>query len=148
MQNVFDAKWVIMTKNPYAVVQSTIETYLRGNINPSNKAEDIAKHVINTYYVQKKNRELLADNAYVMTYENFTANPEAHVSGIKVWMPELHDVSFSGACLVKDKECHGLVNNNDERISTLKTIPNAINKFNAYFEKHVDILNYWGYELI
>lgn len=147
-ENFSDAKWILMLKNPYALAQSIIHMYLRGNINPSNKAEHIANHIINTYYLQRENQLFLGNNAYTMTYEDLTNNPTEHLTNLKVWMPELHDLSFEGMCLVKDVTHNGLVNNNAERIEAFRNIPGAVDKFNSYFSKHEDILNYWNYELI
>jgi ssRNA-specific RNase YbeY (16S rRNA maturation enzyme) len=148
MQQYFDAKWIIMVRNPYAWLESTIEKFLKRYINPSDKAEELATHIINTYAIQKYNKEFLGDNGYTMTLEDFVANEDKHTEALKLWMPELSDLTFKGECLVKSDTVYGLSNNNDEHIELLHTIPGAIDKFNTLFRPHEEILNYWGYELI
>jgi hypothetical protein len=148
MQSQFDAKWIVMVRNPYAWLQSTIEKFLKRRINPSDIADQIANHIINTYTIQKDNKEFLGDNGYTMTFEDFVANENKHTEALKLWMPELSDLTFKGPCRVKADTVQGLSNNNDEHIELLHTIPGAIDKFNTLFRPHEEIINYWGYELI
>jgi len=148
MQPYFDAKWIVMVREPYSWLQSTIEKFLKRGINPSDKADELAIHIISTYTIQKENKEFLGDNAYTMSYEDFVANEDAHTAGLKAWMPELSDLTFKGPCLVKQEMVQGLVNNNAERIASLRTIPGAMDKFTELFRPHEEILNYWGYELL
>lgn len=148
MQPYFDAKWIIMVRDPYAWVESTIEKLLKRGENPSNLAEAIATHVVNTYTIQNENKEFLGDKAYVMTFEDFVANENTHTEGLKAWMPELSDLTFKGQCLVKQSTVQGLVNNNAQRLELLKTIPGAMDKFTTLFRPHEAVINSWGYELI
>lgn len=148
MQPYFDAKWIIMVRDPYAWVESTIEKFLKIRINPSDQAEEIATHIVNTYTIQNENKAFLGDKAYVMTFEDFVANEDTHTQGLKAWMPELSDLTFKGQCRVKDDTVQGLVNNNAERLELLKTIPGAMDKFTTLFKPHEAVINSWGYELI
>ena len=148
MQPYFDAKWIIMVREPYAWVQATIEMYLKRQINPSDSAQEIANHIVNTYVIQKQNQEFLGDKAYTMTFEDFVANEDKHTEGLKLWMPELSDLTFKGECKVKRETAQGLVNNNAECVALLRTVPGAINKFNELFKPHEAVLNSWGYELL
>jgi hypothetical protein len=148
MQPYFDAKWIIMVREPYAWFESTIEKYLKRRINPSDRAEEIVAHMINTYVIQKENQTFLGDKAYTMTFEDFVANEDKHTEGLKLWMPELSDLTFKGTCLVKQETVQGLTNNNAERVALLRTISGAINKFNELFKPHEAVLNSWGYELL
>ena len=148
MQPYFNAKWIIMVRNPYAWLESTIEKFLKRNVNPSDQAEEIATHIIRTYEIQKENQAFLGDKAYTMTFEDFVANEDKHTEGLKLWMPELSDLTFKGECRVKDKTVYGLTNNNAERIALLRTIPGALDKFNTLFKPHEAVINSWGYELI
>jgi hypothetical protein len=148
MQPYFDARWIIMVREPYAWVQSTIEMYLRRKINPSGSAQEIVDHIINTYAIQKENQAFLGDKAYTMTFEDFVANEDKHTEGLKLWMPELSDLTFKGDCKVKQERVQGLTNNNAERVALLRTIPGAINKFNEFFKPHEAVLNSWGYEML
>jgi len=148
MQPYFDAKWIIMVREPYAWVQAIIERYLKRKINPSDRAEEIANHIVNTYLIQKENQAFLGDKAYTMTFEDFVANEDKHTEGLKLWMPELSDLTFKGDCKVKQGRVQGLVNNNEERVALLRTVPGAVNKFNELFKPHEAVLNSWGYELL
>jgi hypothetical protein len=148
MQPYFDAKWIIMVREPYAWVQTTIETYLQRKINPSGSAQEIVDHVVNTYVIQKQNQAFLGDKAYTMTLEDFVANEDKHTEGLKLWMPELSDLTFKGDCKVKQERVQGLTNNNADRVALLRTVPGAINKFNELFKPHEAVLNSWGYELL
>lgn len=148
MQPYFDAKWIIMVRDPYAWVESTIEKFLKRGENPSSLAEPIASHIVNTYTVQNENKKFLGDKAYVMTFEDFVANEDTHTEGLKAWMPELSDLTFKGRCLVKQSTVQGLVNNNAQRLELLRTIPGAMDKFTTLFRPHEAVINSWGYELI
>ncbi len=148
MQPYFDAKWIIMVRDPYAWLESTIEKFLKRHINPSDRADEIAAHINSTYYLQKENQEFLGDKAYTMTFEDFVANEDKHTAALKIWMPELSDLTFKGECRVKGATVQGLTNNNAERVALLRTIPGALDKFNTLFKPHEAIINSWGYELI
>jgi len=148
MQPYFDANWIIMVREPYAWVQSTIEMYLKRRINPSNSAQEIVDHMVNTYVIQKENQAFLGDKAYTMTFEDFVTNEDKHTQALKDWMPELSDLTFKGECLVKQKVVQGLNNNNAERVALLRTIPGAVGKFTELFKPHEAVLNSWGYETL
>lgn len=148
MQPYFDAKWIIMVREPYAWVQATIEMYLKRKINPSDSAQEIASHIVNTYVIQKENQAFLGDKAYTMTFEDFIANEDKHTQALKDWMPELSDLTFKGECKVKQKMVQGLTNDNADRVALLRTVPGAINKFNELFKPHEAVLNSWGYEIL
>jgi hypothetical protein len=142
MQKHFNAKWIIMTRNPYALAEGIIERSIN---NQCIIFDNILKHVIELLYIQKDNKEFLKDDAYTMTYEDWIANTDTHIVGLKAFLPELSDLTFTGHILVKNKIISSLVNDNDSKIEKLKTIPTAIDRANKYFAKHQDILNYWGY---
>jgi len=148
MQPHFDANWIIMVREPYAWVQSTIEKFLAKGINPSGSAQEIVDHMVNTYVIQKENQAFLGDKAYTMTFEDFVTNEDKHTQALKDWMPELSDLTFKGDCKVKRERVQGLTNNNAERVALLRTVPGAINKFNELFKPHEAVLNSWGYELL
>ena len=145
MQSVFDAMWIVMVRNPFAWAQSTIEKFLKRGVNPSDRAEDIAMHIVNTYKIQKQNQEFLGDKAYTMTFEDFVANTDKHIAGLKAWMPELDDLTFTGPCRVKEATVDGLADNNAERVALLKTIPGAVKKFEALFAPYKEYIEAWGY---
>jgi hypothetical protein len=146
MQPCFNAKWIISVREPYAWTQSIIEKICARQIDPSPMAEDIARHVIATYMMQKMNVELLGANAYKMTFEDLVANQQKHIDGLKAFVPELTDLSFTGNIKVKSYTADNLVNNNAERVATFKTVNGAMEKFQSLYTQHAEIIEYWGYK--
>ena len=105
----------------------------------------MAGHITNTYRIQKENQAFLGDKAYTMTFEDFVANTDKHIAGLKAWMPELDDLTFTGPCRVKQEMVNGLTNNNADRVALLKTIPGAVEKFETLFAPNREIIEAWGY---
>lgn len=143
-----DLYWVLSVRNPYAVVESTIEKLLKARKKPAEHIDHILNHVTRSIEIQKENQAFLGDRAYNMTFEDFAARPDYHAEQLKLFMPELNDLSFHGDIMVKGVVHDGIYNNNAERIEKLRNIPGAMNVVNKHFAQHEDIINYWGYELI
>lgn len=143
-----NVQWILSVRNPYAVVESTIEKFLQLGKSPIEHIDKILIHVIESLKVQKENKESLGPLAYTMTFEDFVARPDYHAEQIKLFMPELNDLSFRGEVEVKNKITDGVYNNNEERIAKLRNIPGAMAVVNKHFEQHEDIIKYWGYELL
>jgi len=146
MQPYFNAKWIISVREPYAYTQSIIEEILARNIDPSPLAENIARHVITTYIEQKKNVEFLGSNAYVATFEDIAENPQKHLDGLKTFVPELTDLSFTGTVKFKQTTADGYINTNAERVADLQKIPGAVEKFQHLYGQYPEIIEHWGYK--
>ena len=52
-----------------------------------------------------------------------------------------HSSSFSS----EQEMVNGLTNNNADRVALLKTIPGAVEKFEALFAPHKEYIEAWGY---
>jgi len=141
-------KWIIVVRNPYAYVESIIETMIGEGIDPVINMDGILNQAIACLDIQMQNKNFLGANAYTVTYEDLVANTDKHVAALKVFMPELSDLSFSGDILMKGKFIKGLIDNNASRIAKLQSIPGAMAKVNAYFSQHTASLAAWGYSLI
>jgi len=147
-QNYFNnLYWIVSVKNPYAYAGALLKRYIE-TITNQDLINAIAEHVANCLNIQNENKTFLGDKAYVMTFEDFVANESAHIAGLKAWMPELSDLTFTGFCKYKGTVVQGLINNNEQHLDFLKTIPDAMDKFTTLFKPHEAVINSWGYELI
>ncbi len=149
IQSIFsNLYWILSVRNPYALVESHIEKMLALRKNPVEHIDKILNHISLSLTYQKQNQAFLGPLAYNMTFEDFAARPDFHAEQLKLFMPELSDLSFHGDMMVKGVVHDGIYNNNAERIEKLRNIPGAMNVVNKHFAQHEDIIKYWGYELI
>ena len=146
MQKFFNAHWIVMVREPFAWASTILQRMSVGGIDTTKHLADISSHIINTYKIQRNNKEALKDKAYSMTFESFVKDADKHTAKIKEWVPDLYDLSFVGNCMVKTETVDGLFNNNLEKISYLKKTPETILALNKLFLPYRKEIEYWGYE--
>jgi hypothetical protein len=88
-------------------------------------------------------------NSLFITYEELCDNEEKVVDKIKLFIPELDDIDsdleFSAHNFKTDGKMK-IQNLNDDKIKKLST--NQLALINSYFNKEVELLNYFGYSII
>jgi len=133
-----DTKWIVSVRNPYTYIESIMRKASDG-MDPIRQLEHICFHVTRVMEIQKKNAELLGNNAYVMTYEDFCKRPEFHKEELIKWIPELKNLDTS---LVESDET-------DKKIVSLITkFPDQITDIHKYLLLKKDIVEYWGYKIL
>ena len=142
IMKVFDNIYFLgMVRNPYAQVEGIIR---RNNATP----EYAAQFTLKCLMYQKKNKELEINSLFI-TYEELCDNKEKVVDKIKLFMPELIDIDsdlkFSAHNFKSDGKMK-IQNLNDEKIKKLSA--NQLVLINSYFNKEVELLNYFGYSII
>ena len=98
--------------------------------------------------MQKKNKEFEINSLFI-TYEELCDNNEEVIGKIKLFIPELgdldSDLEFSAHNFKTDGKMK-IQNLNNEKIKKLSK--NQLALINSYFNKEVELLNYFGYSII
>jgi hypothetical protein len=99
--------------------------------------------------LQLENIELLKDDAYVMTYEDFCARPEYHREQLGAWVPGLEKIDFTKEINVKGTNTTKVIaDDTEKRIQNMvAATPNIIEMINEYFIPKQHLLDAWGYKL-
>jgi len=141
LQQYFDPSFFILfTRNPYAHCESLMR---RGHRTPDNAAE----FAIKCLQFQKQNGQQLK-HVVQLTYEELTDAPTESLEKIKFFLPELNDIALVSkfhAHNFKGKNL-GIQNLNAEKIKNLTS--DEIEHINHVFNKHVELLNWFGYKII
>ena len=142
IKKVFDNIYFLgMVRNPYAQVEGIIR---RNNAT----TEYAAQFALKCLRFQKKNKEFEINSLFI-TYEELCDNKEEVVGKIKLFIPELGDIDsdleFSAHNFKTDGKMK-IQNLNNEKIKKLSK--NQLALINSYFNKEVELLNYFGYSII
>jgi hypothetical protein len=122
--------FLIVTKNPYALIQDylTLAPLLEFDI------DNLAEHVLQGLIIQQKNNYLLGNN-FAFTYEDMVSKPK--------WVEEKIKEKYG----IEDFKFHF-----EEKISNKEQIEKftdaQIDLINDVFIKAKDALEYWGYDLV
>jgi hypothetical protein len=133
--------FLIMVRNPYA----HCEGLMRRNDWPAAGAARFSTRVMRR---QMENAENYA-NSIKFTYETLVETPEAVVSQIQAFLPGIGELKHA-----QDFKIHsidGVVkrkiqNLNQKKINNLSI--GDIKAINAVLRENLDVLEYWGYELL
>ena len=143
-----NTKWIVSVRNPYAYVESIMRK-ASCQMQPIQQLDQICHHVLRVMELQLENIELLKDNAYVMTYEDFCARPEYHRTQLGNWLPGLEQIDFTKELNVKGTNTTNIINDDTEKRiqNMIDNIPNIIDMINQYFIPKRNLLDAWGYSL-
>ena len=143
-----NTKWVVSIRNPYAYVESIMRKAPFA-MEPVRQLDQICHHVLRTMELQLENIELLKDDAYVMTYEDFCARPEHHREQLGNWLAGLEQIDFTKELNVKGTHTTNVIEDDTEqRIQNMiDVVPNIIDMINEYFIPKRNLLDAWGYSL-
>ncbi len=141
--NFPNVKFILMVRNPYAVVEGTYRTLLR--LLPTATLDQVLIHTIKTMEFQKSNILNSYDKLF-FKYEDLVDNTAITVDKIQSYLG-VDDIDYSKTFKVKTYNSP-IVNMNDAQILRLGETPGMIETITNYFTQHEDIIKYWGYELI
>lgn len=146
VENFENTKFIFMVRNPYATVEGILR---RQNVLKYDREELIqlaASHIIRCFGFQRKNIAKFKDQGTFFSYEFMCAEANEITSKIKTLVPDLTDLKLDQKISVKDMYDEPLRNMNDQQIEQLSA--KDIKLINQEFEKHLDLLEYFGYALI
>ncbi|MCI5144565.1 MAG: hypothetical protein D3923_03340 [Candidatus Electrothrix sp. AR3] len=133
--------FLLMIRNPYAHCQGLLR---RSNLNMD--AKKAAEFTVYCMRQQAENAKKL-NNIVSFTYEELTEDPgtvskkiQSLISNIGV----LKDKQPFKGNSIKGIKARPLVNLNKQKIELLSV--SDLKKINQVLKRHVDIMNYWGYE--
>jgi hypothetical protein len=140
IQKYFDAKWLVMVRNPYQHLHSL---YSRPHVTTKFVMKDIAYHVMRSMEVQMENVDFLKDNCIKFTYEEFTNNPQKIANEISTFIPMLSDIDINKPLNVKMGGERNLSNMNCTDIPK-----ELIESSSEYFKGYQRVFDYWGYQYL
>lgn len=141
-----NARFWIMVRNPYAVCEGIRRTLRHGrNSADPRLLEKAARHVIKCFEIQRNNCRNYSNRSVDFTYEEMCQFPEDVARRIARLIPEIDDLVFSECIQVRHYRSK-LTNMNEQQISRLTS--NEIAILNSIFERHEELLNYFGYRVI
>ena len=142
-----NAKFLFMVRNPYAVCEG-IWRYRYEQPVPSGLGlfEAAAMHVAYCLEQQRRNLQTHAHLGAFFTYEAMCDQPKRVARQIRSLVPEIDDLRLRRRLPVKGFYNETLTNMNARQIARLT--PAQIATANGVFEKHRDVLDYFGYALM
>ncbi len=140
------AHFVIIVRNPYAVVESI----LRSKRTPKNSIVRAAEHWVRCTEKQIENIDMLpSERMEWFTYEDLCETPNLFRASITEMLPELDDLDFgkkSRAHSLDGSKAQVLKDYNDRQIARLKQ--NQINEITEVLKRYPRVVEYFGYELL
>ncbi|MFL2573085.1 MAG: sulfotransferase family protein [Flavobacteriales bacterium] len=142
INQVFEnSKYICLTRNPYAQIQSNIRRYQTDIL-------DATKKYITYLNFQKDNLEKL-ENSLLISYEELTDNPNQTKEKIVGFLAELNDINinlkFNAHNMLEKKEM-GITNLNQKSIDSLSN--DQIQSINSILAKEKDLLDFFNYTII
>jgi hypothetical protein len=136
-ENFENCKFIMMIRNPYAVVESILRANKNANLVQA------ANHAIRVLEVQLENSEKYLDHM-VMRYEDFTGDIEKYSDKIMKYL-EIDDLDWRR--IFHTKGYRSIIRNmNEEQIQRLTD--DQIRIINKIFKKKIEVLTECGYDLI
>ena len=134
--------FIAMVRNPYAQV----EGIMRRN---GATAEYAAKFALKCLRYQKQNKLSVKENILFTSYEELCDTKYELVEKIKKFIPEIGDIDSDLEFSAHNFKTVGkmkIQNLNKEKIKMIKKANMVI--INTYFNKEIDLLNFFGYSII
>jgi hypothetical protein len=138
-----NARFLIMVRDPYAVVEGII----RGtSLVPDNLeiAQLAAQHVVTTFQYQQRNLQSLAGRLAYFSYEAMCSDPASVATQILALVPDLGPVDLNRKIAVKGNYDESLRDMNADQIARLS--PAVIDRINHVFDGHRPVLDSFGFE--
>ena len=149
LQAAFEqARFIIMVRNPYAVLEGILRRWQRAE----NAKRDLdlatiaARHLIACFTYQRQNMERLAGCSTSFTYEQLCEAPVHAAQRIQALVPQLDDLDLTQRLKVKGIYDEPLRNMNAEQIARLGS--EEIATATAIFAPHRQLFADFGYALI
>ncbi len=149
VKNFRNAKFLFMTRNPYAVVEGLLRKSVRSSWYQENKSSDLLKiaanHVVNCLKYQRKNIETWSERGVFFTYEQMCEDPENVERSILTLVPQLKDLNLRQKIKVREYD-ENLRNMNEQQIARLSK--DDIKQINEIFSPDADLLKFFQYSLL
>jgi len=139
--NFENAKFIIMVRNPYAVVEGICRR--KGQPGLIDKA---ARHVVTCLAYQRKNIESYGSKSVYFRYEDMCDTPRLVEKKLENMIPELGDLNLIQKIPVKGAYNEYLKNMNAQQIGRLDK--GQISRINETLKGHEGILDFFGYQII
>lgn len=141
------AHFVIMVRNPYAVVESILRSRRTQKVVTATRA---AEHWVRCTEKQIENIDVLpGERSRWFTYESLCETSSVARGSIMEMLPELDDLDFgkkSRAHSLDGSKAQVLKNYNDRQIARLKQ--NQIDEITEVLKCYHRVVEYFGYELL
>lgn len=141
LEHFSPAYFLIMVRNPYALCEGLIR---RVKQNPKKAA----RFVIRCLRQQAENTKAL-QNSLAFSYEEFSDHTDMVIKKIQDFIPQIGEMDREqefGVNSIEGIKHRGIKNLNQKKIDSLS--PKHFDSINQVFKKNIDVLNYWGYEII
>jgi hypothetical protein len=139
-----DARFLIMVRNPYAMVEGIIRSTEGGG--EEAKVREASLHVAAVLQWQWINREQQAERSLSFTYEEMCANADDVAARISAFEPGLGATSLAHRISIKGRYDEKLRDMNTEQIARLK--PAWLSIINDVFDPHRALIEAFGYNRI
>ena len=142
------ARFVILVRNPYAVVESIVRRSRRRESIASHGDLRLlaAQHVVECLRWQVRNRDKLSDCALLLKYEELCADPPGAARRVQALVPVLNDLDFEQTVSVK-QIYHGPVADQNPR-QLARLTEEDLRMINTVFEPEAPLLGKFGYDLL
>ncbi|MGH1579311.1 sulfotransferase [Planktotalea sp.] len=145
-QNFANTRFLIMVRNPYAVIEAIVRRRGPGTTDLDALLHIATRHILACLEMQRENQRRYRGISTFFTYEDMCAEPIRIADQIKAHVPEIKELNLDQKLLVKHDYNERLRNMNDEQISRLTQA--QLEAINALMEPHQSLLAHFGYELI
>jgi len=142
-QHFSDARFLIMARDPYAVVEGIYRRRKLLPVSEENCYQAAAEHIVRCLHYQRRNIDAQLANSVTFTYEDLCDHTNSVKQKIQELVPELIDLNFVRKVSVKGQPASHIENRNTQQISALK--PEAFENINNVFGEHQALLESFGY---
>lgn len=145
-QNFPNCRFLIMVRNPYAVIEAILRNKRRNNASTTQMLETAIAHVLACLRMQQSNKVRFAAISRFFTYEALCAQPVHVAAQIKALVPEIRTLDLDQTLPVKGAYNEPLRDMNADQIARLSG--DQIAAITNAFAPHEELLAAFGYPLI
>lgn len=140
-----NAKFILLTRNPYAVAEGVLRRPDHYRLDPGEDAADaVARHIGHCLEQQTRNAEAFAADSLRLSYEQMCDDPAETRRRVVEFLPDVPDYTLDQVIPVKTVYQEAVRNMNAEAIARLA--PEQIRTLTERFETFRAALGAWGYE--
>lgn len=139
-------RFLFLLRNPYAVVEGICRRTIVQESGRREALRNAAEHIMTCFDYQKHNIETYRSSGLFLTYESICSQPVASAQKVRDLIPELAELDFNQRIAVKGMYDELLRNMNDDHIGRLG--PQDIRTINEVFVTKLDLMRFFGYELL
>lgn len=140
------ARFLFLVRNPYAVVEGICRRTVKLESDRNEALKAAARHIMTCFEYQKQNIEAYPLNGLFLSYEAICREPQEARDKVQTLVPGLTELDFDQRIAVKGMYDELLRDMNDDHIARLG--PKDIQTINQVFVSKLDLMRYFGYELL